>query len=349
MEAGNRLVIVTSRWNGGTDVQGDPTMFRVADSYSRWARIGRIGDAHYWTLGRSMARAVERSDVDVAISLMPLSTARRLAREVPLVTFYHHLEGIRKLSHIVTRPVHRLFELHSSSYSSLLIAPSQYTREQLVRVLGADPSRIRVVPEAVSPRFLGNPRRPSNANGPALILTVASLERRKGIGTLMRALSRLRNEHVEARLEIIGSGEDQSRLELEMSLLGLDERVTFRGHMSDNHLLQALGKADIFALPSLQEGFSQVLLEAMASWLPVVASDVSAIPETVGHAGILVPPGDARSLASALRLLIEDPARRQEMGRKGRERVEALFTWDKVLPRLMDVYREAIDLKGQSS
>jgi len=96
------------------------------------------------------------------------------------------------------------------------------------------------------------------------------------------------------------------------------------------------------------EGFGFVLVEAMASGVPVVASNVSAIPEVVGDAGVLFPPRDSEALAKILLSLAGDPQARRNLGQRGRKRVEELFTWDRVLPQLLSAYEEAIDLMARS-
>ena len=132
--------------------------------------------------------------------------------------------------------------------------------------------------------------------------------------------------------------------------LGVGDLVTFLGYLpdpDDEKLPRLYSQSDVFVFPSLMEGFGFVIAEAMASGVPVVASNVAAVPEVVGDSGLLFRPGDAAGLARVLRTLAEDPRKRMEFARRGRERVESLFTWDKVVARLVSIYREAIDLAGR--
>jgi glycosyltransferase involved in cell wall biosynthesis len=106
--------------------------------------------------------------------------------------------------------------------------------------------------------------------------------------------------------------------------LGLDRSVTFHGAVQDDREVRAAyQEAHLFALPSLQEGFGIVFLEAMASGLPVVAARAGAAPEVIadGETGLLVPPGDSTALADALLRLLRDPEMRRRMGEAGRARV----------------------------
>ena len=105
---------------------------------------------------------------------------------------------------------------------------------------------------------------------------------------------------------------------------------------------------DFFVLPSLDEGLGRSMVEAMAAGKPVVASRVGGIPEAVedGKTGILVPPGDARALASALTVMMDNPEKALEMGRRGRERAEKLFDEERMVDSICALYRE---LFGQVS
>lgn len=121
-------------------------------------------------------------------------------------------------------------------------------------------------------------------------------------------------------------------LRKQVELLGLEESVVFTGELAtDDEVRREFFKADIFALPSLQEGFGLVFLEAMAAGLPVVAARSAAVPEVVPdeEAAILVRPGDANALADALTRLLKNENLRKEMGSAGRNRVRR-YNWSEI-------------------
>jgi len=126
--------------------------------------------------------------------------------------------------------------------------------------------------------------------------------------------------------------------------LDLGETVALLGDVSREQLADEYVNADLFCLPSVQEGFGIVLLEAMAAGLPVIACRAAAIPEVVedGVTGVLVPPRDPPALAATMRDLLASPERRREMGDAGRHAV-VRFTPDRVAGRLLEAVRLVLE------
>lgn len=184
-----------------------------------------------------------------------------------------------------------------------------------------------------------------------VIGTVARLSDRKGMPFLLDALKLLMDEGRRFSCVIVGGGGSASEEKLEIlkrkaESQGLAPRVVFTGIRGD--IPEILSLFDFFVLPSLDEGLGRSMVEAMAAGKPVVASRVGGIPEAVedGKTGILVPPGDARALASALAVMMDNPEKSLEMGRRGRERAEKLFDEERMVDSICLLYRE---LLGQVS
>ena len=165
----------------------------------------------------------------------------------------------------------------------------------------------------------------------------------KGVGYLIRALALLREEIPDVRLEIAGSGLERIALEREVKLLGMDDHVRFLGWQAD--LTSVLARWDVFALPSLEEGFGVAALEAMAVGLPVVASAVGGIPELIvdGRTGYLVPPGDARALAECLRRLLLNPAQQRTLGDAGLARARQHFSSEGMVETISKIYDSLLE------
>ena len=230
--------------------------------------------------------------------------------------------------------------------ADVVIAPSRYSADVARREYGVAAQQIVVVPEPIelerwTALFAAAAPRPRG--GPA-ILCVARMYPRKRIGDLLEASARLRRRIPGARVRIVGKGpewEDVVRLH---GTLGLGETVALLGDVSRERLAEEYVGADIFCLPSVQESFGIVFLEAMAAGLPVVACRAAAIPEVVedGVTGLLVPPRDPAGLAGALEALAADPGRARAMGDAGRRRVAA-YTPERVAARFLEAVRLCLE------
>lgn len=164
------------------------------------------------------------------------------------------------------------------------------------------------------------------------IICVASFETVKGHHYLIEACERLVLDEIAFRCVLIGSGPQEKKIKSLVSMKGLDEHILFLGPQPRPKVIEYLSQSDIFALPSVptsegkREGIPVVLMEAMATGLPVVSTQLSGIPELVHPStGILVSPRQSNQLAAAFRRLIENPSLRQELGQAGRMRIQELF------------------------
>jgi glycosyltransferase involved in cell wall biosynthesis len=163
---------------------------------------------------------------------------------------------------------------------------------------------------------------PSAEKDTVIIGYAGRLVREKGLFVLLDAMRQL-PAHV--RLVLVGSGPEEQRLRKLAAENGHSDRVEFHPPVPYGDMPSTLGKMDLLVLPSLEtkywkELFGRILIEAMASEVPVVASDSGGIPGVLGDAGLLVPSGDTRALGSALDHLCRDTTARRDLGRKGRER-----------------------------
>ena len=181
------------------------------------------------------------------------------------------------------------------------------------------------------------------------ILYVGRLIERKGLPYLIEALSLLKSEYLDVKLVVIGDGPERARYEdLGRKLLG--NRVEFRGAQPSERVAEEMRKAYVFSLPSVEmpsgetETFGVVHAEAQASGVPVVAFAVGGVPEVVEHGrtGFLSAQKDVVSLARHLRLLLENPTLRAEMGVRARERAEKFFNIEKRAAELEDLYDQVL-------
>ncbi len=163
----------------------------------------------------------------------------------------------------------------------------------------------------------------------------------KGVDILLRAVAILPSD---VTCSLVGDGDLRPGYEKLAKDIGITDRVTFRGRVSDEELPDAYRRAEIFTFPSTSgaEAFGLAALEAQACGVPVVASDLPGVRTVVanGETGFLVPPNDVNALAERLKYLLDHAEVRYAMGKRARERVIERFTWTKHLDGLMHVYRE---------
>lgn len=245
----------------------------------------------------------------------------------------HERGNVRRLLWLLSR-----LERMNARQSPLIITTSTYCRQSIHRHYGVPPERIRLVPEGID---LTQWPAPVARDGGQTILCVARQYPRKHIADLIRAFAQVRQRLPDARLVIIGDGPEHANLKTLAHTLGLGVSCQLLGALpSDDEVRSWYYRADLFCLPSVQEGFGIVFLEAMAAGLPIVATTAAAIPEVVPHgmAGLLVPPADVTALADALTTLLGDVSLRRRYGSFGRDYV-AQFDWMRVAEQFLAVTR----------
>jgi glycosyltransferase involved in cell wall biosynthesis len=222
--------------------------------------------------------------------------------------------------------VQAAFERLAVRRADVVVATSQYSRNRIVEAYGIPAGKIVIVPEPIDLRSWekGAGEVAGALASPPAILTVAHMYPRKNLGVLMEAYARLRDAGVPFQGWVVGEGPRRSGWERLKDSRDLGDRVTFLGTIPRGELVERYRRAAIFCLPSRQEGFGIVFLEAMACGKPVVAVRAAAVPETVvdGETGLLTDPDDPEALAQALFALLSDPDRRRAAGEAGRRRVE---------------------------
>lgn len=359
--------VITSAYKGGgnTEYDGVP-VHRFRYMPARWERLtheenaaDRAGRSPLFALisvayiGAGVAairRLVRRTRYDVVHVHWPVPhaamglAAQRVGR-IPMVATYYGAE-LRLAAR--SRPLRALLRA-GARHSARNVAISRHTADDLARLTGV---RAEVIPYSIA--FTPHVRSTADSARPFTVLFVGRLVERKGVLVLLEAWARAALPN--ARLVIIGGGPDRDPLEARAAGLGLTASVEFRGRVSDRELSDAYASADLFVLPAIldakgdTEGLGVVLLEAMASHVPVLASAAGGITDVVvdGESGVLVPPGDVEALAAALKRLAADAPLRARLAAKGAVRVRDEFSWDAIAEKWAAVYRDAVAAKRQA-
>jgi len=236
---------------------------------------------------------------------------------------------------------------HAAGTARFAFAVSTHTAAALQRTAGLPAGAIHLLPNTLDPGFEDLPSDGEEPQSPEL-LTVSRLwaeERRKGVDHTLHAFARLLRRHPDARYRIVGKGTDRPRLEQLAARLELGDRVCFESDLSDAELAERYRRCSLFVLPSGQEGFGIVFLEAMRFAKPCIGGDAGGTPDVIRHeeTGLLVPFGDDAALEAALLRLVSDEELRRRLGRAGRLRLEREFVFSRFRERLRGYIRELLD------
>jgi glycosyltransferase involved in cell wall biosynthesis len=305
--------------------------------------------AFNWRLGPPEAA---HADLVIGFDMDGFRLAGRLP--VPFVAYIHGiLAEEARFERGLVRASMRLqsrAERASARRADLVLTVSRHARRRIAAVYGLDPARVAVVPPALD---LARWRTALEAQadhrgGAPTVLCVARMYPRKNIASLVRATALLRSRVPDVQVRIVGDGPERRRLEHLVRRLDLGTQVRLEGQLGFGQLARAYAGCDIFCLPSLQEGFGLVFLEAMAAGKPVVCCGGTAVEELVedGANGAVVPQRDDAGLADALARLLEDEAARTRMGSANRARVEQ-FAPSSVAQRFLDVVRPLANVRGR--
>jgi len=231
------------------------------------------------------------------------------------------------------------------SRAGRLVAVSEDLKQFVVEKVGIPASRILMIYNGVKPDILVSDAEVDSCRaelglqaGDRVIGSVGSLYQVKGHRYLLDAMPAVLSRHPNTVLLLVGRGELEVSLKEQAKRLGIDRQVRFLGMRQD--VPRLLAAMEVFVLPSLSEGLSMAVLEAMASGKPVVATRVGGNPELLdyGKAGLLVRSEDAQDLAANLTKILDDGEMIRAMGRAGEDRVLRNFTMDRMVAQYRDLY-----------
>jgi len=241
-------------------------------------------------------------------------------------------------------------EMETAKDATLIVTISQYSLKKIRQYYGVREAKVRIIPNGVdTEKFKPTTDREAvrqqfGLGGEPCVLFVGSLIPRKGLPFLVEAAKKIVKEQKETKFLIVGEGPMRSQLANSLEAAKLSGNFKFLGNLKEEKLTAVYNCADVFALPSIQEGQGIVLLEAQASGKPVVAFDIGGVNEAVrtGESGLLVKRGNVDDLVDALLKIISDKALGEKMGANGRKFVVENFTWDICAQKMLNVYKEVL-------
>jgi glycosyltransferase involved in cell wall biosynthesis len=253
------------------------------------------------------------------------------------------------------RYAHRLLYRRTLHLVNGFIAVSDQVKESMVKVIGPIQDKITVIHNGVDVKRYGHPVDKARlcsqlglkANA-RLIAVVGTLREPKGHRYLVEAMATVAPQYPDVHVLFIGEGHLREELQAQVEEQSLGQQIHFLGNRNDVPAL--LAASELFVLPSLWEGLSMALLEAMAAGKPVVATAVSGTTQVMipGETGLVIPPHDSRALAGAITQLLSNPAQAQAMGRAAKQHVNMNFSAQKQADEHLALYRRLLYLGGRS-
>jgi glycosyltransferase involved in cell wall biosynthesis len=335
-----------------------PTLKELSDPVNvmEWAGVSTMGFPEPFTFGIRAQRFLRTrmGRYDIVHDNQSLSYGIwSIAKQIPTVATIHHpitvdrdiaVRSVRpfwkKLKHL------RWFSFigmqkRVSRTLSRIITVSECAREDIAKDFKISRDRFSVVPNGINTDLFyplpDIPREPGR-----IIVTNSSDVPLKGLYYLLHAVARVAAKR-DIRLVVIGTPKKNGGITRLIRRLGIGDRITFTGRVSDAEFVRQYARAAMAVVASVYEGFGLPAGEAMACGVPVISTTGGALPEVVGDAGVLVPPKDSQALAKAITDILDHPDKAAELGRLGYQRVQRHFTWRRAAEKTVDAYRKTID------
>lgn len=275
-----------------------------------------------------------------------------ISRFMPTIATIHHPITVDlKIAMDATRnPLKKLKHLRWYSFIGMqkrvarkiprFVTVSQCAREDICREFNLPAQRFSIVPNGIN-TSLFRPLPGIKRETDRIITTNSADTPLKGLAFLLQAVVRIA-ESRPIRLIVVGTPKKKGGILPLVHKLKLEKVVRFTGPLSDEAFVREYARATLAVVPSIYEGFGLPAGEAMACGVPVISTTGGALPEVVGDAGILVPPGDAEALKAAIVDLLDQPEKAAAIGQAGYRRVQAQFTWKEAAKKTAAVYEEVL-------
>jgi glycosyltransferase involved in cell wall biosynthesis len=344
------VVVATARQRAGATRFVDTDYARIYRMPFQ-TRLSNTPIGVHWS--RFLRDIIAREHVNLINAHAPVplvaDVAARCSGELPFVLTYHAgpMRNGRMLYDFTCRIYERYVLSATARRADQIIVSSDYVAEYFHKLFAGKVT-------TVSPGVDSNLFREGGRRDPNLVLFVSSLKkaaRFKGLPDLIAAMSLLHKERPGVRLEVIGDGDGMADHIALCEKLGAAEIVTFAGRLDGVALAVAYQRASVVALPTYNDSFPTVLVEAMSTGRPVVSTRVGGIPTLVtdGVDGVLLTPGDVSALASTIGNLLGDEALATEMGRRGARKVRSELSWNTAADRTCAVFDHALSLRSRGA
>ena len=317
--------------------------FRSATSLFEWFSVLTGGFPEPYTFGRRLLRYFSQNETDYDLIHDNQSLCYGFLglqqRGHQVITTIHHpitkdlaiaLNSARNWRHrLLIRRWHYFLHMQSQVVKKLthLLTVSAQSRHDIAKAFKISETKVSLVYNGID--TVDFSPKPEIQRRPFRVMATASADiPLKGLDFLLKAIAELIPRFPDLNLVVLGSPKPGGHTESLINRLNLQEIVTFVNNLTTDEINQCYAESSLAVVPSLYEGFGLPAGEAMSSGIPVISTTGGALPEVVGDAGVLVPPGDASAIANAMADLFEHPDKMEQLGAAGRKRILDKFSWD---------------------
>lgn len=338
IDAENEYLVFVNREAADLEIPQAPNFRRIVCPVRAARREARYAYEQF-----VLPRLLKRHKIDLVHSLGYVCPLRPPCASVVTI---HDLNYIALTTAMARskRLVLGWFVRQSARHADHILTLSQFSKTQMVQILGTDPAKITIAllgPHDLPPNHQSVPweelERCYGLSRPYL-LAFSSSSAHKNIPRLLQAYAQ-GGADLPHRLVLAGHLPEGGELHAEIERLGLCDRVLVTGYVPEAHVMPLLEHADLFVFPSWYEGFGLPVLDAQQAGTAVACSTAASLPEVAGEGAALFDPLDAADMARVLRECLSDPARRQELVGRGQANVQR-FSWRKTASETLDVYRQ---------
>jgi glycosyltransferase involved in cell wall biosynthesis len=297
----------------------------------------------YYVFSKKVRDYIAKSDFDIANGQGSSLWTYVDVKKIPCI---YNPQGMQeyydpRMLKRLEKPFHLFFNRKIARKSDAIISPGGILTDGIIKFLKVRREKVHIIPNAVDLEFCDGFRPKNLKRGKNSFLFVGNISYYKGIIDLVNAFKVLDSK---AELNIIGDGDLFKALKRN----NRDTRINFLGKVADqNKLFEFYWSSDAFICPSLFEGMPTAAIEAMACGLPIISTNIGGLPDLVdGRNGLIVPPGNPKIFAEAVRKYISLPEEEKErMRTASRQKVEDRFTWQKVAAQTMDLINKLVGNK----
>lgn len=288
----------------------------------------------------ALATVLQNTKADIYHAISPSESVAAIQLDKkPLITTVHDIIPLVSHNRFLLEKTYFKQYLNAAKKSDLIIADSQSTKQDLVRIANFPEEKIRVVyPGIDTEKFYPGKKVKDKKK---IILYLGGLVKRKGIYETIHAFHHLLKTQPDVQLHIGGGGPEEPSVKTLVSQLSIQNNVTFLGFINEENMLDTYHSADLFVYPSHYEGFGYTPLEAMAAGIPVITSNVSSLPEVVGNAAITVDPTNIEEIAHQMERVLSNESLQKEMKELGIMQANT-FTKDRCAKETYAVYKQLL-------